>query len=125
MAATEQRIVTVVEYKLTDIDTPVTARARAIDKALLIALEESQREYASISTFNENGQQSSEFYADTNNIVRHNVLSGKQEQCKDGAGECYNVQVEAFIMTDAIPMTLEALDEMESIIKTSQDLLKP
>lgn len=126
-SATElQRVVGDVEYQLTEMDTPATARMHALQKARAQATSQAESDYAITTKVTGDGSvgETSEFSVGL--IVSENVLSEELGECTapDLKGKlCYHIQLEAMVNAGYVSPTLEQLEESEKALRLAEELL--
>jgi hypothetical protein len=121
-----QRVVSGVEYQLTEMDTPATARMHALKKARVQATSQAESDYAIITKVTGDGsvEEASKFSVGL--IVSENVLSEELGECAkpELKGKlCYHIQLEAMVDAGYVSPTIEQLEESEKALRLAEELL--
>ena len=123
---TQERIVTSVEYQLTDVDTKNTARKRAIDKARLEVLSEASKDFLTTTKYTDEGYVVRSADYSQPEIMEENILSESLGNCATENMkelQCYKIQFEAFIDTGFVLATPEQIEDAENALRTAEELL--
>ncbi|EPR7483866.1 TPA: hypothetical protein ACGSTL_001175 [Vibrio parahaemolyticus] len=126
-SATElQRVISDVEYQLSDLDTPSTARMHALKKARTQAISLAESDYAITTKVNGDGVVNEDSDFSLGLVVSENVLSEEMGECttlKLKGQLCYHLQLEAMVDAGYVSPTLEQLAESEKALRLVEDLL--
>ncbi|MCZ4310273.1 hypothetical protein AB6D66_01130 [Vibrio pomeroyi] len=120
-----QRVVSSVEYQLTESDTQATGRARAIEKARSEALQSATSDYAITTTVSStDGISKAEDYS-RGKAQEERVLSEDFGSCSTVGLEelqCYSVQLEVLVDAGYVGPTLQELKEAEAALQLVEEL---
>lgn len=120
-----QRVVSSAEYQLTESDTQVTGRARAIEKARSEALQSATGDYAITTTVSStSGISKAENYSQ-GKAQEERVLSEDFGTCSTVGLEefqCYSVQLEVLVDAGYVGPTLQELEEAEAALQLVEEL---
>lgn len=119
-----QRVVSSVEYQLTESDTRATGRARAIEKARVEALQSATGDYVITTTVSSSGISKTEDYSH-GKALEERVLSEDYGSCSTVGLEefrCYSVQLEVLVDAGYVGPTIQQLEEAEAALQLVAEL---
>lgn len=117
-----QRVVTSVEYKLTESDTAATAKARAMAKAREKALSQTTG-YALTTVIEGAGRVTSTSNFTHGKVVSAKVLNEHYVQCGN-VEQCLHLQVESVIDLTGLVVTKQDVEDTHNALLLADELLR-